>query len=189
MADQNTAVNAVNILNDYEKEFLDGLTTWRNRVRNADDDKPNGIHRTVYYILKKQLSGTKDFDPSADLIPAQKLQLAWLYKLCCQMPGKRIGDEVYNWQLHVDLAVLSCRTVKRKDKGGAISLRPGFEVGWTADADIETDDWNRNQGEAGMEVKEEAIINFGDPGLGSSGLDEYLVSRTYLEDSGCLVIS
>ncbi|KAJ4381979.1 hypothetical protein N0V85_008599 [Neurospora sp. IMI 360204] len=174
---KNKAKHAVEILNEYEKEFLDGLATWRNRAQNADEGERNGIHRTVYYILKKQLSGTKEFDPSADLTPAQKLQLAWLYKLCSQMPGKRIGDQVYEWLLHVDLAVLSCRTVNRVEKDGAISPRPGFEVEWTADADIETDDWNRNEGEAGMEVKEEALINFGDPGFGSSGLDEYLCLR------------
>lgn len=176
MAEQNTAKNTVSILNNYEKEFLDGLVTWRNRVQNADEDQHNGIHRTIYYILNRQVSGTEEFEPSADLTPAQKLQLAWLYKLCKQMPGKRIGEEVYEWLLHVDLAVLLCRTVQRTEKDGRIAVRPGFEVDWTADADIEKDDWDRNESEQGMEVREEAIINFGDSGLGSNGCDEYLVT-------------
>ena len=175
MADRNTAKHAVEMLNQYEKEFLDGLATWRDRIRGHDSGQENGIHRTAYYILNKRRSNTNEFNPSSDLTLTQKFQLAWLRKLCMQTPGKRIGDTVYNWELHVDLAALECRTTERMRKNGTTYLRPGFQVAWTASADMEANDWNRNEGDAGTVVEDEAIINFGGPVLGSSGCDEYLV--------------
>lgn len=172
-AKKNKAENAVAILNNYEEKFLKGFATWRDRVQKARNE-PYAIQKTVYYILKKQTSGTKEFNPLADLTPGQKLQLAWLDKLCRQLSagGKRIGDKVYDWQLLLDLVVLSLKTFPRKEKTG-----PGFEVKWTAPADIERDNWDRIDAEAEMPVEEEAVINFGGPAFGSSGscCDEYLV--------------
>lgn len=186
MIKQNTAYNTVKYLNDYEKRFLDGLKTWRNRFQNHEASKQNGIHWMVYYILKKQsLDSPKAFDPPADLTPAQKLQLTWLYKLCGQIPGKRIGDKVYNEPLLVDLAVLSCRTYEKKKKDGETGERPGFELEWTADADcIENDEWEPDDSADGIEVKAEEIINFDD--FGSSGKDQYLVRPPLVSWMPCL---
>ncbi|KAK1774672.1 hypothetical protein QBC45DRAFT_396845 [Copromyces sp. CBS 386.78] len=172
MIEQNTAFNTVDYLNDYEKQFLDGLETWS----KAGNMKRNGIHWMVYYILKKQPVDAQAFIPSADLTPAQKLQLTWLYKLCGQMPGKCIGGKKYDWPLLVDLAVLSCRNFVKETKDGKTEKRLGFEVEWTTDADcIENDDWERDDSAEGMEVKQEEIINFDD--FGSTGKDSYLCIR------------
>ncbi|KAK3949192.1 hypothetical protein QBC32DRAFT_244175 [Pseudoneurospora amorphoporcata] len=173
MIEPNTAFNTVDYLNDYEKPFLDGLATWS----KAGNMKRNGIHWMVYYILKKQPVDAGVFIPSADLTPAQKLQLTWLCKLCGQMPGKRIGGQVYDWPLLVDLAVLSsCRNLVKETKDGKTEERLGFEVDWTTDADcIENYDWKRDDSAEGMEVKQEEIINFDD--FGSTGKDSYLCIR------------
>ncbi|KAK3400706.1 hypothetical protein B0T20DRAFT_505078 [Sordaria brevicollis] len=179
-AKRNTAANAVGILNSHEGKFLDGCEEWRKRVQESRC-KPNGIQKTLHYILKKKVPGPDEFDPLTDLAPGQKVQLAWLDKIRRQVSEgtKRIGDKVYNWQLHLDLVVLSIKTFTREE-----GTAPGFETKWTAPADIERGDWDRNEAEEGMEVDEEAVINFGDLGFGSTGSDEYLCLRLLVDYDG-----